>query len=295
VDVVHAVNDHLKNPWGSPPRVGDIWLHCLNHTGGYYSDAPLPVSKTYQMGHSTNFGHVWVSGDLDYYYLTGDRRAIDVSTEIADAMTAHMPNAYGNHIRVLGWPMILVLAAYEATGDEKYLAAADENWQVLKEHIDWERGWVVSLANGHCLHPEGSTHQERATKYKAQRCQGNVPFMEGLMLCSLARYHRVTNDPEVLRAISVGIDQMIRECWQEDVKTFRYTACTLSSKAPYPLFLLSAEAMAYEVSQTGNQEHLRILREGVKAAISQGGGMDVGKGVALMIFFAPHGLTALED
>jgi uncharacterized protein YyaL (SSP411 family) len=188
-----------------------------------------------------------------------------------------------------------VLAAYEATGDEKYLAAAAKNWQVLKENIDWDRGWVVRLANDHCLHPKGSTHQERATKYKDQRCLGNVPFMEGLMLCSLARYHRVTNDPEVLRAISVGIDQMIRECWQEDVKTFRYTACTLSSKAPYLLFLLSAEAMAYEVSQTGNQEHLRILREGVKAAISQGGGMDVGKGVALMIFFAPHGLTALED
>jgi hypothetical protein len=60
----------MKNPWGVPPRIGDIWLHCLNHTGGYYQDAPLPVSRTYQMGHSTNFGHVWVSGDLDYYYLT---------------------------------------------------------------------------------------------------------------------------------------------------------------------------------------------------------------------------------
>ena len=295
VDVVHAVNEHVKNPWGAPPRVGDIWLHCLNHTGGYYQDAPLPVSRTYQMGHSTNFGHVWVSGDLDYYYLTGDRRALDVSITIADAMASHMPNRYGTHIRTLGWPTILVLAAYEATGDRTYLDAATKNWKVLKENIDWERGWLVSLANDHCLHPEGSTHEERATKYRDQRCVGNVPFMEGLMLCGLARYHRVTGDPEVLRAISVGIDQMIRECWQEDVKTFRYTACSLSSKAPYSLFLLSAEAMSYEVAQTGNREHLRILREGVKAAVSQSGGMDVGKGVAQMIFFAPHGLTALED
>ena len=272
VDVVHATNEHLKNPWGDPPRVGDIWLHCMNHTGGYYLDTPLPVSKTYHMGHSTNFGHVWVSGDLDYYYLTGDRRALDVSINIADAMASHMPNSYGTHIRALGWPTILVLAAYEATGDEKYLDAATKNWQVLKDNLDWEKGWLVKLANDHCLHPEGSTHEERATKYRDQRCVGNVPFMEGLMLCGLARYHRVTGDPEVLHAISVGIDQMIRECWQEDVKTFRYTACTLSSKAPYPLFLLSAEAMAYEVSQTGNQEHLRILREGVKSAISKGRG-----------------------
>jgi len=294
VDVVHAVNPHLKNPWGDPPRVGDVWLHCLNHTGGYYEDSPLPVSRTYHMGHSTNFGHVWVSGDLDYYYLTGDRRALDVSLQIADAMASHMPTRYGTHIRALGWPMILVLAAYDATGDEKYLQAAHKNWEVLRENIDWERGWVVRLAGDHCLHPEGSTQEERQTKYRDQRCQGNVPFMEGLTLCALARYHRVTGDPEVLRAITVGIDQMIRECWQEDVKTFRYTACPLSSKTPYCLFMLSTEAMAYEIAQTGNQEHLRILREGIRAAIPEGDGHHFGKNLAQMIFFTPHGLGALE-
>lgn len=282
VDVVHATNPHLKNPWGPPPRVGDVWLHCLNHTGGYYEDAPLPVSRTYQMGHSTNFGHVWVSGDLDYYYLTGDRRALEVSLEVADAMVSHMPTSYGTHIRALGWPMILVLAAYDATGDKKYLEAATKNWEVLKENIDWERGWVVRLAKGHCLHDE-------------LQCEGNVPFMEGLTCCALARYHRVTGDPEVLKAITVGIDQMIRECWQEDVKTFRYTACPLSSKAPYCLFMLSTEAMAYEIAKTGNREHLRILRDGVRAAVPTGDGSDFGKNLAQMIFFTPHGLAALEQ
>ncbi|MFH1922310.1 MAG: hypothetical protein ABIP48_20805, partial [Planctomycetota bacterium] len=295
VDVVHATNPHLKNPWGPPPRVGDVWLHCLNHTGGYYEDSPLPVSRTYHMGHSTNFGHVWVNGDLDYYYLTGDRRALEVSLQIADAMVSHMPTSYGTHIRALGWPMILVLAAYDATGDPKYLEAATKNWEVLKKNIDWERGWVVPLAGDHCLHPPGSTQEERQKKYRDQRCQGNVPFMEGLTLCALARYHRVTGDPEVLRAITVGIDQMIRECWQEDVKTFRYTACTLSNKAPYVLFLLSTEAMAYEIAHTGNQEHLRILREGVRAAIPKGDDHHFGKNLAQMIFFTPHGLAALEE
>ncbi len=282
VDVVHAVNPHLKNPWGVPPRVGDVWLHCLNHTGGYYENAPLPVDRTYQMGHSTNFGHVWVSGDLDYYYLTGDRRAREVSLQIADAMTSHMPTQYGTHIRALGWPMILVLAAYEATGDKKYLEAAAKNWEVLKKNIDWERGWVVRLAKGHCLHDD-------------RRCEGNVPFMEGLTCCALARYHRVTGDPEVLKALTVGIDQMIRECWQEDVKTFSYTACPLSSRTPYVLFMLSTEAMAYEIAQTGNEEHLRILREGVRAAIPRGDDHHFGKNLAQMIFFTPHGLVALEE
>ena len=119
--------------------------------------------------------------------------------------------------------------------------------------------------------------------------------MEGLTLCALARYHRLTGDPEVLRPISAGIDQMIRECWQEDVKTFRYTACPLSSRAPYALFMLSVEAMAYEAALTGNREHLRVLREGFRAAVPKGDGQSAGKGLAQMIFFAPHGLAALED
>ena len=281
VDVIHATNPHLKNPWGPAPQVGEIWLHCLNHTGGYYKDAPLPVGRTYQMGHSTNFGHVWLSGNLDYYYLTGDRRAREVALQMADAMVRHMPTTYGTHIRALGWPMIMVLHAYEATGDKRYLDAATLNWQVLRKEIDWDKGWVIRLASGHCLHEDRS-------------CHGNVPFMEGLTLCALARYHRVTGDPEVLKAISVGIDQMIRECWQEDVKTFRYTACPLSSKAPYSLFMLSVEAMAYEVALTGSAEHLRVLREGFEAAIPENAGYEFGKGAAQMIHFSPHGMGVLE-
>jgi hypothetical protein len=280
VDVVHAVNPHLKNPGGKPPSVGEIWVHCLNHTGGYYDNPALPVARTYQMGYSQNFGHVWVGGDFEYYYLTGDRRAREVAIEISDAMVRHCPTAYGDHIRALGWPIILVLNAYEATGDKKYLDAATACWQVLKKHIDWKQGWVVRLAKGHCRHPE-------------QTCFGNVPFMEGLTVSALARYHRITQDPEVLRAITAGIDQMIRECWMESDKTFRYTACPLSGKAPIGIFL-SAEAMAYEAKLTGNREHLRVLREGMKEVLRHSGSGD-GKGQAQLIHFAPYGLRAFEE
>jgi uncharacterized protein YyaL (SSP411 family) len=117
--------------------------------------------------------------------------------------------------------------------------------------------------------------------------------MEGLMLSALSRYHRVTGDPEILKAITVGIDQMIRECWEEEKKTFRYTACPLSSKKSYVLFPLSAEAMAYEIGQTGNKEHLRILKEGMKAAIQRGFSGN-GKGFGQAIHFTPFGLSALE-
>jgi hypothetical protein len=295
VDVVHAVNPLVKNPYGAPPRVGENWLHSLNHTGGYYANAPLPVERTYQMGHSANYGHIWVTGDLDYYHLTGDRRAREVALSTADMMASTMTAKVGTHIRTLGWPTILVLSAYETTGDARYLEAATRNWEVLKQSLDPQRGWVVKLASDHCLHPAGSTRAERDTKFRDQRCEGNVPFMEGLTLCALARYHRHTGDPEVLRAITVGVDQMIRECWEEDVKTFRYTACPLSSKRSFGLFMLCAEAIAYEAGLTGNREHQRILREGFRSAIPKGSGDAFGKGLAQMTFFSPEALNGLEE
>jgi hypothetical protein len=280
VDVVHAINPHLKNAWGPPPQVGEIWIHCLNHTGGYYENAPLPVEKPYQVGYSRNFGHVWTGGDFEYYCLTGDRHAREVAVEMADAMVRHCPTAYSDHIRGLGWPIVLVLGAYEATGERKYLDAATANWLVLKKKIDWKRGWVVRLAKGHCLHPE-------------RTCYGNVPFMEGLTLSALARYHRFTKDPEVLRAISVGVDQMIRECWVEDKKAFRYAACPLTSTSP-SFTCLAAEGMAYEARLTGNDEHLRILRDGLREVLRKNGTGN-GKSLAQMIHFAPYALTAIEE
>ncbi len=295
VDVVHATNPHVENPSGPPPKVGEIWVHSVGHTGGYFHNIPeLPVDRYYQMGHSANYGHVWATGDLLYYHLTGDRRAREVALEVADMMAANLYGKVDTHIRRLGWPIILVLSAYEATGDPKYLHAATENWKSLRQSLDPQRGWVVRLAADHCLHPAGSTRPERETIYQEQRCEGNVPFMEGLTLSALARYHRHTADPEVLRAITVGIDQMIRECWMEDLKTFRYTACPLSPKTWTSLFMLSAEAIAYEARLTGNREHARILREGMHAAIPRGDGSGDGKGLGLMTFFAPFALSALD-
>ncbi len=123
-----------------------------------------------------------------------------------------------------------------------------------------------------------------------------VNFKEGLTLCALARYHRLTKDPEVLRAITAGVDQMIRECWQEDVDTFSYSACSLTRRTnPDGLFMLAVEALAYEAELTGNEEHKRILREGFNAAIPKDADQLLGKGLAQLIHFSPRAMHMLEN
>ena len=288
VDVVHAVNKHVPSDprRGDVPQLGDVWRHSLNHTGGYFEDGVIDIPETnpiavkrYREG-TTEFGHVWVAGDFLYYFLTGDRRALEVSTLVGNATASDCPTPYSSHMREIGWPMIVVLAAYEATGDKKYLDAATRNWQVLKKNLDPQRGWVVHIHAGHCKHGD-------------RRCYGNVTYCEGIVLCALAQYHRITKDPEVLKAMSIAVEQLIRESWLEDAGTFRYCACPLSKVHPI-LFLLCAEGMAYEAALTQNAEHKRILCKALHNGIPKGDN-DTGTALGMFTRFTPFALTVLEQ
>src|SRR4029079_503638 len=116
-----------------------------------------------------------------------------------------------------------------------------------------EKGWPVMLAYGHCSEPS-----------EAKRCRGQNMYMLGFTLTAISRYHRITNDPEVLKALSVGIDQMIREAWNEEHQSFYLTSCVHQRNSPPPGFCSAtfhaSEAFAYETSLTGNAEHHRIMR-----------------------------------
>ena len=304
VDVVHAVNDKLHEfPGSAKMRPGHVWLHQVGHTGGYYGrydgekyhdEAPLIMKGPYQVG-LYNWGHQWIGGVFDYYLLTGDRRALEVATMTADTIAADCPTHYSDHIRDLGWPLNLVIAAYEATGDKKYLDAAGRQWKLMQKHYDPENGFVVLMAYGHCN--EASV---------AKRCRGQNAYMFGLTLSGLARYHRLTQDPEVLEGLTAGVEQMVRTCWSEKHKSFYLTSCTHFGDRPPPALssatALSSEAFAYESEVTGNVNHRRILREAL-ATMVPAGIESVAKGEqfgqtgysSMMIHFTPHALWAIDD
>ena len=271
MDILHATHPEIQQfPGTTNMRAGQVWPHLVGHTGGYYgrySDgkyeglAPLKMTGAYQIG-LWDHGHTWIGGVFDHYLLTGDRRAREVGVLVSDAMAEICPTGYTDHLRVIGWPLHLLLNAYEVTGERRYLLAAGKQWAQLRKHLDPQRGWVVMLAHGHCS--EAS---------EAERCRGNNMYMLGLTLTSLARYHRLTQDPEVLAGLTAGIDQMIRETWSEPHKSFFLTSCRHARSQP-PEFnsatLHASEAFAYEARVTGNREHQRILRESLQSAITGG-------------------------
>ena len=296
VDVLHAVNRHMYGEDGhGQPQVGQIWTHSVGHTGGYYEGAALRAPVWYQRGLLADDGHVWIGGMCDNYLLTGNRRALDVARTVADNIASGQIDAWSDHVRGLGWPLNLLMTAWETTGDDKYLDAAGRQWHTLREHLDPEKGFVVMLAFGHCTKESTS-----------ERCRGQVTYFLALTLSALARYHRATGDPEVLRGLSIGLDQMIRESWDAEAKTFWATSCkhiqATRRGLSYPTVLLSSLAFGHTIKHTGNQEHRRIFREGVETAMKVGqeqlrsGDPHAQAAFAGRWFhFAPYGLKALMD
>ena len=303
VDIVHEVSGPLHEYAGSAKmRPGHVWLHQVGHTGGYYGryeggkyhdEAPLLMKGAYQVG-MYNWGHQWIGGVFDYYLLTGDRRALEVGMMTANTIAAECPTRYSDHIRDLGWPLNLVIAAYEATGEKRYLEAAERQWKLLEQHFDPVQGFQVLLAYGHC-----------SALGTAERCRGQNAYMFGLTLSGLARYHRLSQDPDVLHGLTVGIQQLIRECWSEEHKSFYLTSCQHNRGNPPPALCsataLASEAMAYESALTGNAEHLRIFRDAFETMVNAGlesvarGDPQGQTGYASMMFhFTPYSLWALE-
>ena len=304
VDVAHAVNEELLAYGGSNKMApGSIWAHSVGHTGGYYGRwdgekyhdlALLGSSAPYQLGLS-DLGHHWMGGEFDYYCLTGDRRALEVAVMASDVVAKRCPTAYTDHIRGIGWPLNMMLDAYDATGDRKYLEAATKQWERLKEHLDLDKGYQVMLAFGHCNQRD-----------PAKRCYGQNAYMLGLTLAGVVRYHQITQDPEVLVGLTAGVEQLIRECYSEKHKSFYLTSCTCLRHKPPPevsaTTFLASFAIAYESQLTGNREHRRILRESLKSGIAAArkeiaeGKWDGWSGAHSASFrFTPYALAALEN
>ncbi|MBQ15971.1 MAG: hypothetical protein CMJ65_02475 [Planctomycetaceae bacterium] len=304
VDVAHAVNNELQEYGGSwQIQPGRVWAHCVGHTGGYYGrydgeryhdEAPLVMKGAYQLGLIDN-GHTWIGGVFDHHLLTGSRRAREIAVLATDAIARRTPTRYTDHLRGIGWPLHMMMAAWDATGDQAYLAAATRQWRRLRKHLDPKRGWVIKLAYGHCS--EASD---------AGRCRGQNAYMLALTLSGVARYHAATRDPEVLVGLTAGIDQLIRSCWNEKHKAFHLSSCRHSKHLIPPKqnspAALSAQAIAYESAVTGNREHRRIGKEAIKALIEDGVaniGTDSLKGQtgygSMMFLFTPFGLPLLES
>jgi exo-rhamnogalacturonan lyase-like protein len=107
-----------------------------------------------------DLGHTWTEGLVTFYRLTGEVRALAAARGIADALVGREYRA--RNPRQFGWPMLALIAVYDASGERRYLDAArayasagSRLFRPTPAAGDWKMGILADgLAAVHAANPD---------------------------------------------------------------------------------------------------------------------------------------------
>jgi len=208
------------------------------------------------------WGHVMCDGLIDYFYLTGDRRALEKARGIGDvccglgrtADFAKPRSVFKGAERNLGWPLLTLMRVYEATLEEKYRAAADNMVAYLNHYA------ADPLAEMRC-----------GTWWRSWMIDGCKVFMTGLLHEGLDRHHELTSDPQTKRSILTSLDWVIDNMWREDMETFMYEFNAYNrghrDKFPVHLNFMAVHAFGYGFRISGDQRYLDVGLRALRSAV----------------------------
>ncbi|MBI4341154.1 MAG: DUF4091 domain-containing protein [Candidatus Omnitrophica bacterium] len=200
-------------------KVGSIHRHSANHWSGRNEEAT----------------HTHVLGLLMYYYLTGYDRAMDVANEVGGFLLQN-PVTYTKHpdiaplrgVSNVLWGDVLM---YQATGDRRYRAQADDWIRVLLLGQREDGAWV-------------ETYNPRDRMWDGKVKTNYITLHT---LPALIAYHRMTGNERVGKAIVRATESMFRR----------------------EKYLEAFDAAGYSYLLTGKSQYLdegrRLLRNVVKS------------------------------
>lgn len=285
VDTVQAAAD--------PRQIGGVHIHVIGHVGDYY-DRAVPGFLGFASG-GFSVSHAWAEGHFAHYFLTGDRRSYETGCAVADYFARRELGRPYDFLdcRVPGWHLIMMAAAYHATGDPYYwnaarvvvdrvLEAQDKAPRPLPDYQATGRkpyqqgGWSRMMVPGHCeCEP---------------RHRGNAGFMVAVLLSGLKYYHDVTQDERVKQSLIDGAHYLLDETYSDEVQGFRYTSCPKTAYRPGASPLM-AEGIARAYLWTGDERFQRVLTQ---ALPREARGGSYGKGFSMYYRVGPRVLADLE-
>lgn len=270
VDTIH----HHREP----ARVGQQWIHSVMHTAGYYPKEFQGMGRYAAEGWSDNRGHVWAGGLFDAALFTGDRRAWEVATRIADwAAGPQITNFDFGNAREPGWMLILVMSAYNATGDPFYLNAAKRMIERVREKSHPDEGFYAHpLPRGHC---------ECDPPHR-----GEAGFMMGVLMTGMKMYYEVTGDERVADDIVKAARFLVKTMWEPEKLGFRYTSCP-KTNVTYSSATIELEGIAFAARRANDPALAEICQQALAAALPTLSG--AGKGMGFYLRSAPQMLDAV--
>lgn len=251
------------------------------HYHGYHEQAEDHAEHRTTGG---ELGHYWTDGLVLNYLLNGDWWSWEAALAQArfllrlfagagdDAIRRHFLNCE----RAVGWPLTALIGVAEVTGD--------------REIVDKMRQMAAFLTR---FTADPDRELEEVTRLDGKPlkwwriCQedGTKPFMLGVVLEGLERYHRLTGDPAAAQAV-VNISRFLVEVmWEEEVEAFIYEWNAFNrghreDNYPHYINMMVAPGLAYAHELTGEDEFRRVATRSFHAALwtlfSPGGGKEIG-------------------
>ncbi|RKY41056.1 MAG: hypothetical protein DRP76_00705 [Candidatus Omnitrophota bacterium] len=222
---------------------------------------------------SPNPRYIYVQAMVDDYLLTGDEKSLVVAGYMAQYLKNNFApskaffSAHSEHFwteRRQAFPFLGIITYYELTGNKEYLKIAQQFMQNLyRTQLQWpDRGGFIHNLYSH--DPEEGCQPDE---------YGGSPFMTGLLLEAIIKYHRITNSNIAKDSIFRALDWLMKEGLAPDGKSFVYLTCDKYRDSGCPdLNLLIAHAFGYgyKISGFKRRDYLevgkRIFEYGVNNA-----------------------------
>jgi hypothetical protein len=256
----------------------------VNHGG--HPDLPAGAPHVHTTDHAArgnDLGHTWLEGLLNWHCLTGDRRALETARGIADfCIEAAARTEFAKRSeRGMGWLLICLTETYGITGERRYL---DGCAPIVEQAVAWQ-----DPAAGNWPNPIGECRN-------TPKCVGGKPFMVGMVLEGLRRYHEVTGDVRVGDAIVRAARWLVSDgVWVPRDHGFVYATCHQFLGAGRTGEIRELDGLLYAHQLTGEQRFLDVTLDAWDAALRPVGEpyrFD-GKGYATMTRSTPYVLACL--
>ena len=230
--------------------------------------------------HHCNFvsemGHVWNDGCWLNYFFFGDLWAKEEGERLCRRIIAEMCVSREQLIhgfcfaeRYTGWPLMVLVAGYEALRDESILEGA-------KFLVDF----MIDFFNDSHSFYEGENYFEGEPSefYRSALMDGCKPFMLGIILESLERYYFNTGDERVVEPAKKACDFIIDRMWDFNRGAFIYEWNVYSKNIDqYNQFLacLFIRGFAFIYEQTGDRKYRDVATTGFFGCIPT---LEIGEG-----------------
>jgi hypothetical protein len=223
-------------------------------------------------GYIDNTRYTFPEGLVSDYFMFGDPEALRVSGLIVDNFyMPHDDDFYYRGPGARGWwterepafALMGILAQYEATGNVTYLNRLRERIARLRQmQIDNGRRAFV-----HNLYDHDPAEGCRTTDY------GSSPWMTGLLLEPIVKYHELTGDAVARESLLMAVDDLRNRYVATGAyagASFVYLGCSAYRDGTPDLDNLIAHAFGYAYRLTGNQTYLNLGRALFNTAVTSG-------------------------